>query len=101
MEDIFGVTGGYSPYLGTGPGTINGMDNEYETSSSNSSRTNDKHDRRGSSSSRQSPTVNNDHDRGQNDRGHSGGNWGNGGPMKSYQQRSPQSRNSGGTFKQG
>ena len=40
MEDIFGVNGGYgSPYLGTGPGTINGLDNDYDTSnSSNSSR---------------------------------------------------------------
>ncbi len=62
MEDIFGVTGGYSPYLGTGPGTINQfeMDNDYDTSSSNSSsqRANDKNNRRGSSGSRQSPTVN-------------------------------------------
>ena len=79
MEDIFGsVTGGYgSPYLGTGPGTINGLDNDYDTSnSSNSSRShnNDK-DRRGSSGSRQSPTIShnmNDSDRNNRsgDRGH-------------------------------
>ena len=106
MEDIFGVNGGYgSPYLGTGPGTINGLDNDYDTSnSSNSSRwdhiwiflvfpphfptffsilflffrsqNNDK-DRRGSSGSRQSPTVsghnmNNDSDRDRNNRGPGG-----------------------------
>ena len=80
MEDIFGVNGGYgSPYLGTGPGTINGLDNDYDTSnSSNSSRSqnNDK-DRRGSSGSRQSPTVsghnmNNGSDRDLNNRGPGG-----------------------------
>ena len=78
MEDIFGVTsGGYgSPYLGTGPGTINGLDNDYDTSnSSNSSRgqNNDK-DRRGSSGSRQSPTVS--HNMNDGDRNNRGGDRG-------------------------
>merc|ERR1719189_2085421 len=102
MEDIFGVTsGGYgSPYLGTGPGTINGLDNDYDTSnSSNSSRgqNNDK-DRRGSSGSRQSPTVsghnmNNDSDRDRNNRGPGGRDHGQNKPY--LQQRSPQPRGGG------
>jgi len=92
MEDIFGVSGGYSSYLGTGPGTINGMDTDYDTSSNTSSRATDK-DRRGSSGSRNSPTVNNDMG-GQGDRGHRDSNWG--GPNKNYQQRSPQGRNDRG-----
>jgi translation initiation factor 4G len=101
MEDIFGVNGGYgSPYLGTGPGTINGLDNDYDTSnSSNSSRSqnNDK-DRRGSSGSRQSPTVsghnmNNDSDRDRNNRGPGGREHGQNKPY--LQQRSPQPRGGG------
>merc|ERR1712223_1032062 len=92
MEDIFGsVTGGYgSPYLGTGPGTINGLDNDYDTSnSSNSSRShnNDK-DRRGSSGSRQSPTIS--HNMNDSDRNNRGGDRGHNKPY--LQQRSPQPR---------
>jgi len=91
MEDIFGVTGGYgSPYLGTGPGTINGLDNDYDTSnSSNSSRSqnNDK-DRRGSSGSRQSPTVS--HNMNDSDRNNRSGDRGHNKPY--LQQRSPQPR---------
>merc|ERR1719476_676154 len=106
MEDIFGVNGGYgSPYLGTGPGTINGLDNDYDTSnSSNSSRSqnNDK-DRRGSSGSRQSPTVSghrnndNDSDRDRNNRVPGGRDHGQNKPY--LQQRSPQPR--GGQSSQG
>merc|ERR1719367_13024 len=92
MEDIFGsVTGGYgSPYLGTGPGTINGLDNDYDTSnSSNSSRShnNDK-DRRGSSGSRQSPTIS--HNMNDGDRNNRSGDRGHNKPY--LQQRSPQPR---------
>jgi len=92
MEDIFGVAGSYgSPYLGTGPGTINGLDNDYDTSnSSNSSRSqnNDK-DRRGSSGSRQSPTVS--HNMNGSDRNNRSGDRGHN--NKPYlQQRSPQPR---------
>merc|ERR1719362_1031471 len=85
MEDIFGVNGGYgSPYLGTGPGTINGLDNDK--------------DRRGSSGSRQSPTVsghnmNNDSDRDRNNRGPGGRDHGQNKPY--LQQRSPQPRGGG------
>ena len=62
MEDIFGVSGGYAPYLGTGPGTINApfeMDNDYDSvpSTSRDSAATNGIDRRGSlQNNRQSPT---------------------------------------------
>ena len=64
MEDIFGVSGGYAPYLGTGPGTINGpfeMENDYDSpSTSRDSAATNGIDRRGSlSNNRQSPTGEN------------------------------------------
>jgi len=93
MEDIFGsVTGGYgSPYLGTGPGTINGLDNDYDTSnSSNSSRSqNTDKDRRGSSGSRQSPNSAS-HNMNGSDRNNRSGDRGHNKPY--LQQRSPQPR---------
>jgi len=77
MDDIFGVSGGYTPYLGTGPGTINGpfeMDNDYEAveaastpgnlNNTNGSTSGAPVDRRGSGSSasnkpQRSPKQNN------------------------------------------
>ena len=65
MEDIFGVSGGYSPYLGTGPGTINGpfeLDNESATNSSRADQ-NSKDHRRGSSGKKTPKGFPNKYDR--------------------------------------